>query len=147
MVRNRAVLQSLTFARPARFDLIESPQDYSNELIYFTTLYAQNSRLGEAVAKVRALVKQLPDFHNTPDDEINIKQAEEALHREQGESKSQLESAIRQVQAFDVPAMESRYRAAHYQIFMDYPTEFTALLPKLINGFFDAFSANFVVNQ
>ncbi len=144
MVRNRTVLQSLTFAQPARFDLIESAQNYCKELIYFTTLYEQNSRLGEAVVKAQTLVKQSPDFRNIPDDEINIKQAEEVLHREHGESNIQLQNAIHQVQAFDVPAMKARYRAAHYQIFMDFPTEFTVLLPKLIDGFFNAFGANFV---
>ncbi len=144
MEHNQAVLNSLTFSRPTRFDLIESAQDYRNQLLYFADLYEQNSSLGESVARARALVKQSPEFRNMPDNEIGMAQAEQALRGERGASKDQLEAAIRQVQAFDVPAMKARYRARHYQIFLDYPTDFTALLPNLINGFFNAFGAGFV---
>ncbi len=144
MEHNQAVLNSLTFSQPTRFDLIESAQDYRNELLYFADLYEQLSSLGEAVARARTLVKQSPEFRNTPDNEIDMAQAEQALQGEHGASKAQLETAIHQVQAFNVPAMEARYRARHYQIFMDYPTDFTALLPKLIDGFFNAFGAGFV---
>jgi len=43
-----------------------------------------------------------------------------------------------------VPRMKSEYRAKHYQVFLDHPTEFTRLLPNLINGFFAAFGGDFV---
>jgi hypothetical protein len=144
MVRNRAILTSLNFSRPARFNLLLSPQAYASELIYFADLYVNLSKLGEAVAETRSLVKQSPEFRDVPDDKINMAQAKQALSDESGESKKTLENVIAEIQALDVPAMKARYQAQHYQIFLDYPTDFTEKLPILIDGFFNSFGAGFV---
>jgi hypothetical protein len=144
MRRNRTVLDSLNFSKPTRFDLIDGAAGYRNELLYYTNLFEQNSALGEAVAQARALVKQTPKYRDAPDDTITIAQADEVLNTEQGEPRTQLENALREVKTFDVEEMKARYTSAHYKIFIDYPTDFTALLPKLVNGFFDAFGADFV---
>lgn len=144
MERNRTVLEALSLQRPTRFDLIESATAYRDELVYFTNLYEENSRLGQTVAKARSLVKHSPEFRQTPDHAIHMTQAQQALHSQRGESKQDLQDALLAVKAFDIPAMKARYRAKHYQIFIDYPTDFTALLPQLIDGFFDAFGADFL---
>lgn len=144
MEHNRAVLTSLTFSRPPRFDLLISPQAYTSELLYFADLYANLSKLGEAVAEARKLVKQSPAFHDYPDEKITVALAKQALSGQSGGSKPELENAILVIQKLDVPAMKSRYREKHYQIFLDYPTDFTNELPMLINGFFESFGAGFV---
>jgi hypothetical protein len=144
MEHNRAVLTSLKFSRPPRFDLLISPQAYTSELLYFADLYANLSKLGEAVAETRKLVKQTPAFRDYPDEKITMAEAEQALRDQPGGSKQELENAILAIQKFDVPAMKSRYREKHYQIFIDYPTDFTNELPMLINGFFESFGSGFV---
>jgi hypothetical protein len=144
MLRNRAVLTALTFSQPPRFDLLLSPRAYASELLYFADLYANLSKLGEMVAETRSLVKQSPEFRDVPDDKINIAQAKQALNDQTGESKKKLETAISGIQALNVPAMRASYQAQHYQIFLDYPTDFTKELPMLINGFFNSFGAGFV---
>jgi hypothetical protein len=134
----------LTFSRPPRFDLLLSPRAYTSELLYFSDLYANLSKLGEMVAETRNLVKQSPEFRDFPDDKINMAQAKQALSDQSGESKRKLESAIAGIQALNVPGMKAGYQAQHYQIFLDYPTDFTKELPMLINGFFNSFGAGFV---
>jgi hypothetical protein len=147
MELNRAILNSLHFSRPTRFDLIESAAAYRDDLASFADLYARTSRLGQAVHQARAVVKRLPEFHETPLPEIGISQAEEALQqmgKEDEADKRELEQALSTIQMLDVPVMKAHYRARHYQIFDDYPTDFTSLLPHLIDGFFDAFGADFL---
>ena len=96
------------------------------------------------VAETRSLLKQSPEFRDVPDDQINMAQAKRTLKDQTGESKKQLENAIAGIQALNVPAMKASYQAQHYQIFIDYPTDFTKELPMLINGFFNSFGASFV---
>ena len=43
-----------------------------------------------------------------------------------------------------VARRKREYRAKHYQIFLDYPTEFSLLLPNLIEGFFEPFGGDFL---
>ena len=144
MARNREVLKGLDLTRPARFQLIESAAMYRDDLVYFADLYEQNCGLGAAVASIRSLVKQSPRFHDTPNHEIGLSQAKEALTASNGIQKDQLAAALRALDAYDIPKMKADYRSRHYQIFVDYPTEFTSLLPQLIDSFFGAFGADFV---
>jgi hypothetical protein len=44
----------------------------------------------------------------------------------------------------DVARWKREYRSKHYQIFLDYPTEFSLLLPKLVEGFFEPFGGDFL---
>ncbi len=69
--------------------------------------------------------------------------ARQALTQQTGEPKQQLERALQALQTFDIVAMKDRYRADHYQIFVDYPTDFTDELPMLINGFFQFIRGRF----
>jgi hypothetical protein len=48
------------------------------------------------------------------------------------------------IQHMDVARWKREYRAKHYQIFLDYPTEFSLLLPNLIEGFFKPFGGDFL---
>jgi hypothetical protein len=144
MVHNRAVLTSVPYSRPPRFDLLLTPRDYAAELLYFADLYASLSKLGEQVAEARRLVKQTPAFHDLPDDQIDMAKARQAAGEQTGDSRQELESALRTIQSLNVPAMKNRYRAEHYQIFLDYPTDFTKELPMLIDGFFNSFGAGFL---
>ena len=144
MAHNRALLKGLDLSRPARFPLIGTAASYRDDLVYFANLYEENCGLGDAVAKVRSLVKQSEKFRDTPNRDIHMAQAREVLVSSKGPLKDQLSGALHSLDAYDVSTMKAEYRSRHYQIFLDYPTDFTSLLPRLINSFFDAFGADFL---
>jgi hypothetical protein len=144
MVSDRAVLTSLPYDRPPRFDLLLSPRAYAAELLGFADLYASLSKLGEQVAEARSLVQQTPAARGLQPDQIDMAKAKQSLGDLTGDSKQQLQTALETIQALNVPAIKDRYRAQHYQIFLDYPTDFTKELPMLVNGFFNSFGAGFL---
>jgi hypothetical protein len=76
--------------------------------------------------------------------DIHISDAQAALSEMQGEPRRKLQELLDEIQKMDVLRMKSEYRAKHYQVFLDHPTEFTQLLPTLVNGFFAAFGGDFV---
>lgn len=144
MVKTQQVLTSLNFSGPARFNLLLSPREYAGELLYFAALYQKLSELGEAVGIARNLVSQSSEFRSVSKEQIGMADAKRLLAHETGPSEQRLTAAIKQIQSLNVPEMKERYRADHYQIFVDYPTDFTKLLPMLIDGFFNSFGANFL---
>ena len=144
MLQDRTVLTALPYSRPPRFDLLLTPREYAAELLYFADLYANLSKLGEEVAEARRLAKLSPSLQDVPDDQIDMAKAKAAAGELTGDSRRQLEGALQSIQALNVPAMRDRYRADHYQIFLDYPTDFTKELPMLIDGFFNSFGAGFL---
>jgi hypothetical protein len=76
--------------------------------------------------------------------DIHLSDAQAALGEMQGEPRRDLQGLLVEIQTMDVARIKSEYRAKHYQVFLDHPTEFTRLLPNLINGFFAAFGGDFV---
>lgn len=143
----RSVLESLDIPAEPRFDIFITPKTYRNELLYFCNLYSRLCALGSEVAKCRMLVHQQPAFRSTRLDDITMRDAEAAISGMKGEEKQKVEHLIAEIRTMDVPEMMARYRAMHYQVFMDHPTPFTVLLPRLINGFFASFGGNFIVNS
>ncbi len=141
---SRNVLQSLDSQKQPRFVLLASKKDYIKELLYFCELYEQVSLLGREVSRARTLVHQLPAFKQRKIEEIRLSDARAALSISGPETRSELESLLNMIERRDVAAMKTRFQAKHYQIFLDYPTEFTPLLPKLVNGFFNSFGADFL---
>jgi hypothetical protein len=140
-----SVLEALHLPAEPRFDLSISPQTYRQELLYFCRLYSQLSALGIRVAAARMLMQEQSGFRSKPLREITLKDAEAALPTMQGAEKHKLRALRDQIREMNVPDMVARYRSLHYQVFMDHPTEFTRLLPNLINGFFAAFGGDFVL--
>jgi hypothetical protein len=95
------------------------------------------------VAQARELVHVQPAFASTKLEDIHVNDAEVALSGMQGEPRRKLQNLLDEIQKIDVPGMKAAYRAKHYQVFLDHPSEFTRLLPNLINGFFGAFGGDF----
>ena len=144
MDQSKSVLESLHVPEHPRFEIMPTPAGYVNELLYFCNLYKQLCALGSAVSQCRELVHAQPAFESRKLQDIHMNDAQTALSEMQGESKRRLQELLDEIQKMDVPRMKSEYRAKHYQVFLDHPTEFTRLLPNLINGFFAAFGGDFV---
>jgi hypothetical protein len=51
------------------------------------------------------------------------------------------------ISAVDFEAMKKHFTQKHYQIFFDCLSDFTPLLPQLVDGFFNAFGADFKIND
>ena len=144
MDQSKSVLESLHVPEHPRFEIMPTPAGYVNELLYFCNLYKQLCALGSAVSQCRELVHAQPAHQSMKLQDIHINDAQAALSEMQEEPKGKLRELLDEIQKMDVPRMKSEYRAKHYQVFMDHPTEFTQLLPNLINGFFAAFGGDFV---
>ena len=144
MDQSKSVLESLHVPEHPRFEIMPTPAGYVNELLYFCNLYKQLCALGSAVSQCRELVHEQPAHQSMKLQDIHINDAQAALSEMQEEPKGKLRELLDEIQKMDVPRMKSEYRAKHYQVFMDHPTEFTQLLPNLINGFFAAFGGDFV---
>lgn len=140
MTRNRAVLESIVLPSVPRFDILPSPKQYAAELIYYTRLYDELCRLGLLVEKARTLVRAAGRDTGV----IRMADARAAIARMDAAPARELSETLDAIERLDVPAMKARFQRKHYQIFIDAPNEFTKLLPGLINGFFNAFGADFV---
>ena len=140
----KSVLESLHVLEHPRFEIMPTPAGYVNELLYFCNLYKQLCALGSAVAQCREFVHAQPAFESRKLQDIHMNEAQAALSEMQGEPRRKLQELLDEIQKMDVPRMKSEYRAKHYQVFLDHPSEFTQLLPNLINGFFTAFGGDFV---
>jgi DNA-binding transcriptional MerR regulator len=129
----------------SRFPILLSPEKYRGELTEIARLYRRLSQLGLKVAAARELVQQTPAFKNKPADSIRIDDAKQALTQLPAEDQKKLRQLIQEIEAMDVGRMKAQLRAERYQIFLDHPSEFSALLPKLIDWFFNSFNADFTV--
>lgn len=143
MNQSASVLKSLDVPEHPRFEIMTTPAAYVGELLYICHLYQKLCTLGSAVAQCRAIVHAQPAFQSKKLDEIRVSDAQAALAGMQGEQRRQLQDLLDKIQKMDVPGMKAEYRAKHYQVFLDHPSEFTQLLPNLINGFFAAFGGDF----
>jgi hypothetical protein len=139
-----AVLESLNLPAEPRFDIFITPKEYQEELLYFCNLYSRLCVLGSKVAECRALVRRQPGFRPKPLHDITINDAESVLPKMKEAEKQRLQSLLDEIRGMNVPGMVAQYRSMHYQVFLDHPTEFTRLLPRLIYGFFSAFGGDFV---
>jgi hypothetical protein len=144
MERNRAVLEKLTPPEHPRFVMLLSPTEYVAELMYFCRLYEHNCKIGLAVNRVRALVHEQPAFRVRPLRSLRDADADEALKTMEPARRVELEDQLRTIRTADIPGMKVRFVSKHYRIFSDCENEFTQLLPLLVDGFFDAFGADFV---
>jgi hypothetical protein len=144
MEQSKSILESLHVPEHPRFEIMPTPAGYVNELLHFCNLYKQLCTLGSAVAQCREFVHAQPAFQSRKLQDIHISDAQAALSEMQGEPRRKLQELLDEIQKMDVPRMKAEYRAKHYQVFLDHPTEFTQLLPRLVNGFFAAFGGNFV---
>jgi len=144
MEQSKSILESLHVPEHPRFEIMPTPAGYVNELLYFCNLYKQLCRLGSDVAQCREFVHAQPAFQSRKLQDIHISDAQAALSEMQGEPRRKLQELLDEIQKMDVLRMKSEYRAKHYQVFLDHPTEFTQLLPTLVNGFFAAFGGDFV---
>jgi hypothetical protein len=144
MKQSERVLASLKPMEYARFPILISPEEYKGELLGMSRLYQRLSTLGLKVAEARELVQRAPAYKNRPADSIRIDDAREALAQLTAEDKIKLLGLIQDIEVMNVGKMKTQLRAERYQIFLDHPTEFSALLPNLIDWFFNAFGAEFV---
>jgi len=144
MSQSETVLESLKPPKHARFPILISPDEYKDRLLGISRLYKTLSELGLKVATARELVQQTPEFKNKPANSIRLSDAREALWRLPAEDQNNLQQLIQEIEAADVGKMKAQLRAERYQIFTDHPSEFSALLPNLINWFFNSFGADFV---
>jgi len=145
MSHNESILASLKLPVYSRFPILLSPEKYRGELMEIARLYKRLSELGLKVAAARELVQQTPAFKNKPADSIRIDDAKQALTQLPAEDQKKLRQLIQEIEAMDVGRMKAQLRAERYQIFRDHPSEFSALLPKLIDWFFNSFNADFTV--
>ncbi len=143
MQQSASILESLHLPEHPRFEIMPTPTAYVNELLYFCHLYQKLCALGTAVEQCRAIVHAQPAFRSKKLEQIHLSDAQAALSQMQGDPRRQLQTLLDEIQKMDVPGMKADYRAKHYQIFLDHPSEFTQLLPNLINGFFAAFGGDF----
>ena len=127
-----------------RFTLQLTPSEYTAELLYYSRLYQQVCALARKVSRARELVKLAPAFHNAPSASIHAAEARGVLDKLDEGARKELASLLEEIAAMNVAEMKARFQTKHYQLFLDYPTEFTPLLPNLVNGFFNAFGADFV---
>jgi hypothetical protein len=144
MRQSESVLESLKPPKHARFPILISPEEYKDQLLGISRLYKRLSELGLKVAAARELVQQMPAFKNKPADSIRLSDAREVLRQLPTEDQKKLQHLIQETEAADVGKMKAQLRAERYQIFTDHPSEFSALLPNLINWFFNSFGADFV---
>ena len=144
MRQSENVLESLKPSGYARFPILISPEEYQGELLGMARLYGRMSTLGMKVAEARELVQRAPAFQDRPADSIGLDDAKEALAKLSAEDREKLKLLIQDIEAMNVGKMKTQLRAERYQIFLDHPTEFSALLPNLINWFFNSFGADFV---
>jgi hypothetical protein len=144
MRQSASVLESLKPPEHARFPILISPEEYEGELVGMSRLYERLSTLGLKVEEARGLVQRAPGFKNRPADSIRMNDAREALAQLTAEDEMKLRLLIQDIEAMDVGKMKTQLRAERYQIFLDHPTEFSALLPNLIDWFFNSFGADFV---
>jgi hypothetical protein len=75
---------------------------------------------------------------------LRIREAILALDHLRGDAQAELRGLIADIQNIDVARWKHEYRAKHYQVFLDCPTEFSLLLPNLIEGFFKPFGGDFL---
>lgn len=144
MRRSRRVLQTLKLPDKPREVTLPTPAEYAAELIYFCNLYEEACQLGMKVSEARAIVRRQPSMSAKRASDITARDAQDALNNLSAEDRAKLRRLLGEIRMLDVAKMKERFRAKHYQIFVDHPTEFTPLLPKLIDGFFNAFGANFL---
>ncbi len=144
MKRNESVLASLRVPDHARYQILLSPQQYTSELMGLCRLYERVSELGSKVTAARELVQQLPTFKNKAVDSIRLRDAKAALAQLPVGDRKKLQQLIQEIEALDVGKMKLELRTKRYQIFLDHPSEFSALLPNLIDWFFNSFGAGFV---
>jgi hypothetical protein len=147
MERNRAVLDKLAPAEHPRFVMLMSPREYISELVYFSQLYIDNCKLGLAVERARALIHEQSAFRDRQIRSLRYTDAQKALETMDLTQRRELEGLLREISRADVPGMKTNFTSKHYQIFLDCKNEFTELLPLLVNGFFDAFGADFVSSE
>jgi hypothetical protein len=143
MRRNRQMLESLHAGDFARFELMARPSDYVKELVYFTDLYSQLAELADKVDKARSLAKAHVAFFDVDASTICAADARLAAEELVGPQREALLQALKAVDAEQLAALKRAYQKKHYQIFADCPSEFTPLLPLLIDGFFEAFGGDF----
>jgi hypothetical protein len=147
MDRAGSVLESLHVPKYPRFEIMPTLAGYVNELVYFCILYKRLCTLGSDVAQCRELVHAQPAFQSRKLQDLHIDDARTALNEMQGGQRRKLQQLLYEIQKLDVAKMKMEYRAKHYQVFLDHRTEFTQLLPRLVNGFFAAFGADFVTTS
>jgi hypothetical protein len=135
MTHNREVFTSLDLAAYPRFVIQPSPREYAAELIYYAGLYEKLSRLGLDVARARTLV-------GSP--KARIAEARARAASLGAAEQAELHTILARLEVAQLPEMKAAFRSKHYQLFIDHPTEFTHLLPGLIDGFFNAFGADFL---
>ena len=139
-----AELRELDLRGPTRYVIQPSRQEYANELFYYTDLYQDVCALGEQVARARAIVHELPAWSARPEQEIGRADAQRALESLEGPRRDELKAILAQVTPERFERMKTAFEQKHYQIFKDYETEFTPLLPILVDGFFESFGLSFV---
>jgi hypothetical protein len=143
MRHNQKILASLNLPPQPRFSILLSPELYIGELMDISRLYERVSELGLKVAAAREIVRQVPSFKDRPPDSIRIKDAEASLSQLHGQEKVKLQRLIHEIEAMDVSKMKATVRSGRYQIFLDHPSEFSVMVPNLINWFFNSFGADF----
>jgi hypothetical protein len=144
MRQSESILESVQPPKHARFPILISPEEYQGELLSMSRLYERLSTFGLKVAEAREMVRRAQAFKNRPADSIRLNDAREALAQLTAEDQEKLRLLIQDIEAMNVGKMKTQLRAERYQIFLDHPTEFSALLPNLIDWFFNSFGADFV---
>jgi len=144
MQRDRAVLMAMPVPQVTRFQMLPTPAAYTHELVYFCDLYIQMARMGTKVARARELIGRDPQFAARQPSSLRVREAILALDHLRADDQAELRGLIADIQNMDVARWKHEYRAKHYQIFLDYPTEFSLLLPNLIEGFFKPFGGDFL---
>jgi hypothetical protein len=139
MTRAGEVLGELKSPEHARFPVFPTPRAYAGELQYWADLYRKLSLAGADVARVRDMLKSA----GVPQP-WNLAAAEKHLQQLPAGDRQQLQALLERIDRAGIPAMKRAYQRKHYQLFVDYPTEFTPLLPGLIDGFFRAFGGDFI---
>jgi len=148
MTDAQATLEALRMPYHSRFPMLWSTERYVAELLYFCHLYEENRTLGLEVERARQILSEQHDFANRSPQELTFQDAKRELasgHLNPA-TQSELAALVAKIQDADMPAMKERFVKKHYQIFYDCPNEFTALLPQLLDGFFNAFGADFVTS-
>jgi len=143
MRHSASVLETLKMPEHPRFVLFPSGEQYKGELLSTSRLYAQLADLGLKVVAARELVQQEPAFKDKPRDSIRIKEAYDALAQMQGRNRATLQRLLEEIKAIDAEKIQRQVEADRYQIFLDYPSPFSTMLPNLVNWFFDSFGGDF----
>jgi hypothetical protein len=139
MTRAAEVLGALKVPDHARFPVYPAPRAYASELQYWANLYRRLSLVGADIARAKDILK------SSGVAEPWTRTAAQAHLRDlpAGE-RARLQALLESIDRAGMPTMKRAYQQKHYQLFLDYPTEFTPLLPGLIDGFFRAFGGDFV---